>query len=123
MVPAERIRAIAPDEDDLCLYRSPFQTMAEGIASDPSIAGYWSEFGPVEKIDPERALIIADFGIGSDTPILLDYRRGVEPQVITIRWSFVEDEEGRRRPDNRWMVLAESFDEFADALGLGPEET
>lgn len=120
VVPIERVRAMAPDQDGLCLYGPPFKTVAEDIGADPSIERYFNEFGAVEQLDPVRALIIADFGLGSDTPILLDYRRGDNPQVLTLQWSFVEGEAGKRRPDNRWTVLADSFDDFVDRLGLDP---
>ncbi len=120
IVPVARIQALAPGQDGLCLYRPPFRTVAEDIVRVPSLADYWSEFGAIEQLDPELALIIADFGLGSDTPILLDYRPGDDPQVLTIQWSSVEGDDGTRRAENRWIVLAASFDEFVERLGLNP---
>jgi hypothetical protein len=70
------------------------------------------QFGALDQIEPERALIIGDFGMGSDAPIILDYRNAdSDPPVLRLRWS-----EGR--DNNAWVRCAASFDEFADMLGL-----
>jgi len=63
---------------------------------------------------PEAAIAIADFGIGADSPILLDFRRGPNnPSVIYLKW-----------PDqgiaNFWEELAPDFKTFAEMLGLRP---
>jgi hypothetical protein len=65
-----------------------------------------------EGIDFDLALDIGDFGLGSDAPILLDYRVDAEnPRVIRLRWSPGGE-------DNRWVVMASTFDSFVEALGL-----
>ena len=39
------------------------------------------------QIDPEHALLVADFGHGSDAPIALDYRGDRnDPPVIGLKW-------------------------------------
>ena len=63
-------------------------------------------------IDFRRAIIIGDFGPGSDAPIALDYRQSRDcPSVIRYRWSPF----GKR---NRWVYVAPSFSRFAAMLEL-----
>jgi hypothetical protein len=68
---------------------------------------------------------IADFGMGSDSPILLDYRPDVSnPAVIRLKLNPVLGEtlaSGRKRVvgwANVWLRCADTFDAFADMLGL-----
>ena len=65
--------------------------------------------GTLGEIAPDLALDIADFGLGADSAIVLDYRQE-NPPVIRLVW---------RKPEpNEWVRCADSFDEFADLLGL-----
>jgi len=62
--------------------------------------------------DPERALLIGDFGLGSDSPIILDYARNPSrPPVLRLRW-------GPQGQGNEWVQGACDFEEFAEVLGL-----
>jgi len=73
--------------------------------------GFWSRFGALEEISPELCVDIGDFGLGSDSPILLDYRQDrSNPAVIRLQW--------RKPQPNGCVRCADSFDEFADMLGL-----
>jgi len=66
----------------------------------------------LEEISPELTIIIADFGLGSDTVVALDYRADRDdPAVIRPLWR-------KRGQRNTWVRCAETFDEFADMLGL-----
>jgi hypothetical protein len=115
----ERLRALAPSEAGLHLYRPPFQTVAELVRrGDP----FWDlPRSDPAGLDRERALVIGDFGFGSDSPIVLDYRdHADQPSVRYLRWITDWD-----APDsttfgtqNRWEILTSSFDEFAERLGL-----
>jgi len=116
-IPAERVRNFAKEEDKLYLCAPPFRTIAGeiGSASKP-VLEFWSEFGALNDISPEEALIIADFGLGSDSPIILHYRDNPRlPCVLRLRWS--SDTPGKT--SNKWVMGARSFDEFAEMLGLG----
>jgi hypothetical protein len=105
----ERVRLIAPDENSLYLYPPPFQTIAKRVIEDK--ANFWTKFGALDQITPERCIDIGDFGIGSDTAIVLDYREGPhDPKVIRLQW--------RTPLPNAWVHCADSFDAFADMLGL-----
>jgi len=107
----EAIAALAADEEWLSLYPPPFQTVAENTASK----GFWVEHGGFSQLDPDRALIIGDFGLGSDSPILLDYRAEPEPVVIKLDWSGVGPSS---RSATVWITIARSFEDFARRLGL-----
>ncbi|WP_434417594.1 hypothetical protein [Nannocystis pusilla] len=104
-----RIQALAPEEDGLYLAPPPFTTVRAEMVKNPS---FWREpMADPDGIDPELALILGDFGLGSDAPIVLDYRSGpAQPRVLRLRWS--------RREGNRWIVAAPDFAAFAAALGL-----
>ena len=98
---------LAPGESELFLEPPPFRTLATEITGNPQ---FWAEHGALDEIDPELALVIGDFGLGSDAAIVLDYRRSAdEPAVLGLAWS----DEG-----NHWVELAASFDEFVRLLRL-----
>ncbi|WAS96886.1 hypothetical protein [Nannocystis punicea] len=103
-----RIHALAPEEDGLYLARPPFVTVRAEMARNP----FWGDpLSDPGGIDPDLALVLGDFGLGSDAPILLDYRLDLaQPQVLRLLWS--------RSEGNRWVVAAPDFAGFAAALGL-----
>ncbi len=109
-VPRERIHLFAPEEDHLYLAVPPFHTIAERVRNQGK-GQFWSRFGALEQIAPELSVDIGFFGLGSDSAIVLDYRQdGSEPPVLRLRW--------RKLEPNEWVRCADSFDEFADMLGL-----
>lgn len=72
---------------------------------------FWERFGVLDQIVPEMALTIGDFGLGSDSPIILEFARNAStPPVLRLRWS--------RDQRNEWVQGARDFDEFAEMLGL-----
>ena len=83
LITKAKVQAFAPDEDGIHLYPFPFYTVSEcGQYGEE----WWDEWTAVHMIDPARTLIIADFGIGSDTLIALDYRRDINnPTVIRLK--------------------------------------
>jgi len=65
----------------------------------------------LEQITPELCVDIGDLGAGSDSAIVLDYsERPFDPSVIRLQW--------RKPLPNVWVRCADSFDAFADMLGL-----
>lgn len=111
LVPPERVRRFASEESLICLQPPPFTTVAQeqeaGGAGD-----FWERFGRLDQLDPSKALIIGDFGIGSDAPIVLDFARdAVNPPVLRLR-------RGRHGEGNAWVQGARDFDEFVGMLGL-----
>lgn len=94
VIRADRVGSFAAEETLICLQPPPFPTIAKDRAA--SGAGeFWERFGALDQIEPERALIIGDFGLGSDSPIILDYARNCSnPPVLRLRW-------GAARPGQR----------------------
>ena len=111
-VSADRVRRFAADESLICLQPPPFHTVAEERAAGGS-GDFWERFGALDQIDPERAVIIGDFGLGSDSPVVLDFAQNASnPPVLRLRW-------GTSGRGNEWVRGACNFDEFAAILGLG----
>ena len=114
LVTLARIQLLAPTENSLYLLPPPFYTVAQRASGNKFWLGHGS--APSE-IDFDLALDIADFGLGSDSPILLDYRTSKNnPRVLHLRWS-------NRGKNNHWVELAPNFDAFASILGLLPIQT
>ncbi|QOV88640.1 hypothetical protein [Humisphaera borealis] len=122
-VSADRVRQIASDESEIYFCSPPFKTVAQyevehGLRRDGLAEGYnfWKEQGAVDQLVAEQATVIGDFGPGTDSPIILDYRDALgSPKVRRLKWS-------ERGDKNEWVVCAKSFDEFADLLGLGRKD-
>jgi hypothetical protein len=111
-IPADRVRRFADDESLICLQPPPFPTIAR-LRAAGGAGDFWERFGALGQIDPERALVIGDFGLGSDSPVILDFARDASnPPVLRLRW-------GPRGQGNEWVQGARDFDEFAAMLGLG----
>jgi hypothetical protein len=105
----ERIALLAPEESLLFLLPPPFLTVREEATENE----YWlnNQSAP-EMIDFDLAIDIGDFGLGSDAPILLDYRTdNSNPSVIRLKWA--KDGTG-----NLWVPMADSIQHFVDVLGL-----
>jgi hypothetical protein len=114
-VPAERIKRLAPEESEIFLLAPPFRTVREYASSNSRRyrMDWWSDpIAAPSEIDFDLALDIGDFGPGTDSPILLDYRTSPEvPCVIRLRWSPGGGE-------NHWVVMAPDFETFVRELGL-----
>jgi hypothetical protein len=105
-VPEDRNRRLRR----ICLDAPPFHTLARTATGGNR--GFYSAFGALHELVPEASVEIADFGLGADSPILLDYRAGpTDPRVIHLEWAD-------RGDANYWVVMAENFAEFVDLLGL-----
>jgi len=122
LVSKERIQFFGPEQDQIHLLSPPFSTVATRMAKGDR---FWSRFGALEQISPELCVFIADFGMGSDSPILLDYSHDVSaPAVIRLKLNPIHDEtmtDGRKKLvgwANAWLRCADTFDAFADMLGL-----
>ena len=110
LVPTERIKRFAPEENTIYLEAPPFRTVAQ--EAEGRAFRFWETCASLGQISPSLSLIIGDFGIGSDAPIILDYRDGyADPPVLRLRWS-------EKVHENSWVKCASNFDEFADLLGL-----
>ncbi len=112
LIPPERVRRFAPEEDKIYLQAPPFITVAREVAASSAVVlrDYWERFGALDQIVPEQALILGDFGLGSDAPIVLNFAADpLHPPVFRLRWG----------PDqrNKWVQGASTFEEFVNILG------
>lgn len=112
-VPRSLVKQIVPGETQLYLYWPPFRTVAHRYNHGEH--EFWDEFGAVHEISPERTLLIADFGLGSDAPIVLDYREPGPPLVLRLQWGEPPD-------GNHWVRFFATFDEFARSFKLAEAE-
>jgi hypothetical protein len=113
LVPPERVRRFAPEEDKIYLQAPPFITVAREVAASSAVVlrDYWERFGALDQIVPAQTLILGDFGLGSDAPIILNFAADpLRPSVFRLRWG----------PDqrNEWVQGANTFEEFVSILGL-----
>jgi len=109
-ISADRVRRFAAEESLICLQPPPFLTIAQ-VQAAGGAGDFGERFGALDQIVPEKALIIGDFGLGSDSPVILDFARNASnPPVLRLRWG----------PDRRteWVQGARDFDELAEMLGL-----
>ena len=100
-----------PDCPGIFLYPPPFLSAAEF----KNERDFWMTYCAPAEIDLELAVPIGDLGLGSDAPIILDYRDDRDaPRVQLLKWSRAPS----GRHDNHWITVARNFDEFCDLLGL-----
>jgi len=111
IISKDRVRKFAAEETLVCLQPPPFPTIAK-VRAAGGARDFWERFGALGQIDPELAVIIGDFGLGSDSPIILDYAQNPSnPPVRRLRW-------GSQGHGNEWVTGTFDFDEFAKILGL-----
>src|SRR5579871_5258589 len=104
LVAEQRVRDLAPDESLIYLYPPPFDTVASALERSNAI--FYHQFAALDQIIPEKAIEIGDFGLGSDTLIILDYRISTtEPRVLRLCWP------GNGRP-NHWEMMSPDFPSF-----------
>src|SRR6266436_1368346 len=103
IIPREIVRTFASDEETIVLYPYPFSTVQEARRTNK----YWEdERSALGEIDPELSLIIGDLGIGSDTAIILYYRKE-KPRLLRLQWGAEE---------NHWVDCGLSIAELADHI-------
>ncbi len=112
IVPADRVRRFAEEQSLICLEPPPFATIAQERAAGGA-GDFWERFGGAATDGARKALVIADFGLGSDSPVVLDFGGNASnPPVLRLRW-------GPYGHGNEWVQGAVDFDDFAAMLGLG----
>jgi hypothetical protein len=105
-VPEDRNRRLRR----IYLYAPPFRTVAKVVAGGGR--DFYAGSGALHELVPEASVAVADFGLGADALILLDYRAGpADPRVIHLEWAD-------RGEPNYWIVMAPDFASFVDMLGL-----
>lgn len=106
----EQAHRVSPDHDHIILMPPPFHTIQDEVDNGNT---FWTDgLSNTGDIDYTNALIVADFGIGSDSPIILYYRTS-NPIVMYLKWSYIA-----KSAHHAWVQTHESFDEFAQDVGL-----
>jgi hypothetical protein len=109
---AEAAHALSADDDRIVLMKPPFHTIADEVSGGND---FWTrDLTNVGEIEYGKAVIIADFGLGSDSPIILYYQYGLPPAVMYLRWISL----GRGVHHHHWVKTHDTFSEFARAVGL-----
>jgi hypothetical protein len=137
IIPADRVRRFAPEETLICLLPPPFFTMTIVRGDGGASSDWWVRDGALDQIDPELALVIGDFRLGSDSPIILDYARDpLNPPVLYPRWGTRSNIPGwvpslispvlrlllgTTNIITEWVQGARDFDDFAEMLGVAED--
>jgi len=76
--------------------------------------GFWDSYDKSSPaIDIDNAYVIADFGIGSDSPIVLLLENGKDAGIFYLYYKSRGD-----RVLTSWKKTCDSFQEFAITVGL-----
>jgi hypothetical protein len=109
LISAARVQLLAPEESRIYLFCHPPRLVAERAAGTER--EFWNApFVHPSGIDFNLSVVIGDFGLGSDAPILLDYRCS-PPRVVRLLWVG-------NGQQNRWVTMAKDFQTFAEVLDL-----
>jgi len=107
----EAAHVLSLEDDRIILMQPPFHTISDEVASGHE---FWNrDLSNVGEIEYKNAVIIADFGLGSDSPIILYYDGAKQPSVMYLKW-LGNGSDIR----HSWVRTHHSFEEFASAVGL-----
>ncbi len=101
---------LSKDNDRIYLEGPPFITIEEEAISNRF---WYDELTNVGEIDYKKAVIIGDFGIGSDSAIILYYGNTHKPSIMYLKWSFKAN-----NIHHSWVETHSCFDDFAIEVGL-----
>lgn len=102
---------LSPEDDRIILMTPPFHTISDEVRGGNT---FWQTgVSNPNEIDYDKALIIADFGLGSDSPIILYYDSADSPRVMYLRW--IGNGHDIR---HQWLETHKCFEDFAAAVGL-----
>ncbi|MFC5175646.1 hypothetical protein [Nocardioides taihuensis] len=102
------VERLIPDERLLLLHPPPFRTVAEYQTYE---GDFWTEHGALAEIDSAEALVVAEFELGSDSVVILDYRFDPAP---ALQLKYPE----RWGEPNHWVQIAGSIDQLVELLDL-----
>lgn len=108
-IPRDLVERLAPGERNIYLYPPPFRTVAS--CCEHGERDFWEKSGTLSELVPSKAILIGDFGLGSDAPIVLDYRAPGPPSVLRLQW-------GEHPEQNHWVPFFANFGDFARSFKL-----
>ena len=101
----------SPDDEKIVLMCPPFHTIANEVDHGNDFwVRYLTNYG---EIDYSKAVIIAHFGLGSDSSIILYYDNIEAPKIMYLKWSINGSD-----IHHSWICTHLSFEKFADDTGL-----
>ena len=74
LVSSDLIHQFAPEEDRIYFQAPPFHSVAQYVEGND----FWITDAAPNEINFETSLLIGDFGLGSDAPIILNYEHNAE---------------------------------------------
>ena len=104
---------LSADDDRIVLMAPPFHTIGDEVDSGND---FWNrDLTNVGEIDYRRAVILADFGLGSDSPIILHYGKDIQvPAVMYLKWLGDGAD-----ITHKWIQTHDTFEQFATDIGFG----
>lgn len=120
VVAGSPVEAIMHGENEIWLFGPPFHTVDDNLE-------WFEQFREPGHIDFAKAVIIGDFGPGTESPIVLDFTS--EPaQVKALQITgYHPNPRAGSAPwpegysfgfEGHWVTLASSIEEFVERLGL-----
>ena len=110
------IKHIIPEEETVYFFNPPFITIKRLIDRGDSFYLSNEVNKSLDEIDESKTVIIADFGIGADAELALDYSKSsYNPSVIRLKWIY--DHENNIKWA-KWVKVSKNFDEFVRLTGL-----
>ncbi len=110
LVDADLVREFAAEEDQIFFDAPPFALISSLVANGEK---FWNrEEANPSGLSHEHSIVIGDFGIGSDAPIVLDYSSDPKnPEVKRLKW-------GSSFSENQWVTAAKDFETMCRILNL-----
>jgi len=109
LIDKENVKLIDKESDEIIFQHPPFYRLDREVDFNPR---FWlSKQASLKEINPFKAVDIADFGMGSDSPILLDYRENENnPSVMFLNYT--------NGLESHWVKCADNFQHFMDILKI-----
>ncbi len=105
-----------PEEYTIYFFPPPFTTINRLLKKGDSYYLSPEVNKSLDEIDLDKTVIIADFGLGAESELALNFSENNEnPSVIRLKW-FYDFEKNLRWA--KWVKVTDSFDEFAKLAGI-----
>ncbi len=110
VVDRDVVERIFPDFDRIVFMKPPFHTIGDEVKGGNDFwVSFLTNYG---EIDYDKAVIIADFGLGSDAVIILYYENIASPVVMYLQWLFIE-----QKLHHKWVRTHNTFENFIEEIG------
>lgn len=113
-VPQHLVDNVFPGERNFCFSLPPFKCVMDlKRLGSSEYEWFWShEDARPDQLIHEKILVIADFMIGSDSAVILNYELDpIDPPVMWLRWE-------KQGTPNQWVKACDNIGEMAERLQL-----